>query len=135
MSSHLTSWSIHIPAPNQQGSLIHMPTRGGTPLPFLDHDFKRYHNKEWYQWELNVQLKATGAKQLNSANTVGPNIKAFLVKLFATHGKENINIFSENCRHLEVENFPHTAKDVKGLLAYEMTNNRNSNVTMILHVT
>eukprot|EP00957_Ditylum_brightwellii_P068355 5189139-Ditylum_brightwellii.AAC.1 len=33
--------------------------QGGTPLPFLDHDFKSYYNTEWYQWELNVQLKAT----------------------------------------------------------------------------
>eukprot|EP00957_Ditylum_brightwellii_P008061 611564-Ditylum_brightwellii.AAC.1 len=52
--------------------------QGGTPLPFLDHDFKSYHNTEWYQWEINVQLKATGATQLNSTNTVGPKIKAFL---------------------------------------------------------
>eukprot|EP00957_Ditylum_brightwellii_P104286 7943818-Ditylum_brightwellii.AAC.1 len=73
----------------------------GTPLSFLDHDFKSYHNTEWYQWELNIQLKATGAIQLNSANTVGPKLKAFLVKLFATHGKENVNVFSENQRRLE----------------------------------
>eukprot|EP00957_Ditylum_brightwellii_P182571 13907349-Ditylum_brightwellii.AAC.1 len=43
--------------------------QGGTPLPFLDHDFKSYYNTEWYLRELNVQLKATGATQLNSANT------------------------------------------------------------------
>eukprot|EP00957_Ditylum_brightwellii_P068893 5229693-Ditylum_brightwellii.AAC.1 len=97
--------------------------QGGTPLPFLNHDFKSYHNTEWYQWELNVQLKATGAMQLNSANTVGPKIKAFLVMLFATHGKENVNVFSENHRCLEVENFPDTAKEAKDLLAYETTNN------------
>eukprot|EP00957_Ditylum_brightwellii_P100637 7670656-Ditylum_brightwellii.AAC.1 len=66
---------------------------------------------EWYQWEINVKLKATGATQLNSVNTVGPKIKAFLVKLFATHGKENINVFSENHRLLEVENFPAAAKE------------------------
>eukprot|EP00957_Ditylum_brightwellii_P075514 5739782-Ditylum_brightwellii.AAC.1 len=41
----------------------------GTPLTFLDHDFMSYHNTEWYQWEISVQLKATGATQLNSANT------------------------------------------------------------------
>eukprot|EP00957_Ditylum_brightwellii_P131609 10037123-Ditylum_brightwellii.AAC.1 len=109
--------------------------QGGTTLPFLDHDFNSYHNTEWYQWELNVQLKATGVTQLNSVNTVGPRIKAFLVKLFTMHGKENVNVFSENCKHLEVENFPNTAKDAKDLLAYETTNNRNSNVTMIFHVT
>eukprot|EP00957_Ditylum_brightwellii_P165828 12625445-Ditylum_brightwellii.AAC.1 len=60
-------------------------------LPFLNHDFTSYHNTEWYQWEINVQLKATGATQLDSANTVGPKIKAFLVELFAMNGKENIN--------------------------------------------
>eukprot|EP00957_Ditylum_brightwellii_P122753 9360669-Ditylum_brightwellii.AAC.1 len=65
--------------------------QGWCPLPFLDHDFTSYHNMEWYQWEINAQLKATGAAQLNSANTVGPIIKAFLVKLFAMHGKENVN--------------------------------------------
>eukprot|EP00957_Ditylum_brightwellii_P199469 15205038-Ditylum_brightwellii.AAC.1 len=43
--------------------------QGETLLPFLDHDFKSYHNTEWYKWELNIQLKATGATQLNSANT------------------------------------------------------------------
>eukprot|EP00957_Ditylum_brightwellii_P101458 7732165-Ditylum_brightwellii.AAC.1 len=85
--------------------------QGGRPLPFLDHDFTSYHNMEWYQWEINVQLKVTGATQLNSTNTVGQKIKAFLVKLFATHGKENVNAFSENCRLLEVENFPAAAKD------------------------
>ena len=51
------------------------------------------------------------------------------------HGKENVNVFSENCRRLEVENFPATAKDVKDLLAYETTNNHNSNATLLLHVT
>eukprot|EP00957_Ditylum_brightwellii_P173757 13228946-Ditylum_brightwellii.AAC.1 len=50
------------------------------------------------------------------------------------HCKENLNAFSENCRCLEVENFPAAAKDVKDPLAYETTNNCNSNVTMILHV-
>eukprot|EP00957_Ditylum_brightwellii_P052264 3963938-Ditylum_brightwellii.AAC.1 len=30
--------------------------QGGTPLPFVDHDSKGYHNTEWFQWELNVQL-------------------------------------------------------------------------------
>eukprot|EP00957_Ditylum_brightwellii_P035473 2689133-Ditylum_brightwellii.AAC.1 len=53
-------------------------------------------NSKWYQWELTIQLKATGAAQFNSANTVGPKIKTFLVKLLAMHGKENVNVFSEN---------------------------------------
>eukprot|EP00957_Ditylum_brightwellii_P050357 3818701-Ditylum_brightwellii.AAC.1 len=88
----------------------------GRPLPFLGHDFTSYHNMEWYLWEINVQLKATGTTQLNSANTVGPKIKAFLAKLFATHGKENVNVFSENRRCLEVENFPAAAKDINDLL-------------------
>eukprot|EP00957_Ditylum_brightwellii_P141717 10797468-Ditylum_brightwellii.AAC.1 len=109
--------------------------QGGCPLSFLYHDFTSYHNTEWYQWEINVQMKATGATQSNSANTVGPKIKAFLVKLFATHGKEKVNVFSENCRRLEVENFPAAAKDVKDLLNYKTTNNQNSNVTLLLHVT
>eukprot|EP00957_Ditylum_brightwellii_P075318 5723071-Ditylum_brightwellii.AAC.1 len=75
--------------------------QGGHLLPFLNHDFTSYHSTEWYQWEINIQLKATGATQLNSANIVGPKIKAFFVKLFAMHGKENINVFSENRRRLE----------------------------------
>eukprot|EP00957_Ditylum_brightwellii_P123158 9390372-Ditylum_brightwellii.AAC.1 len=29
----------------------------GTPLPFLGHDFKGYHNTEWFQWELNHMEK------------------------------------------------------------------------------
>eukprot|EP00957_Ditylum_brightwellii_P128953 9837712-Ditylum_brightwellii.AAC.1 len=115
------SGDINVPSTNDSPP----KQQGGTPLPFLDHDFKSYHNIEWYQWEINVQLKATGAAQLNSANTVGPKIKAFLVKLFAMHGKENVSVFSENRRHLEVENFPAATKDVKDLLAYETTNNRN----------
>eukprot|EP00957_Ditylum_brightwellii_P183568 13982703-Ditylum_brightwellii.AAC.1 len=43
--------------------------QGGTLLSFLNNDFKSYHNTERYQCELNIQLKATGATQLNSANT------------------------------------------------------------------
>eukprot|EP00957_Ditylum_brightwellii_P066721 5062864-Ditylum_brightwellii.AAC.1 len=53
--------------------------QGRTPLPLLDHDFKSYHNTEWYQWEINAQLKATGATQLNSVNTVGPKSRHFLL--------------------------------------------------------
>eukprot|EP00957_Ditylum_brightwellii_P146513 11154624-Ditylum_brightwellii.AAC.1 len=85
------------PSPNNSP----LKQQGGRSLPFFNHDFTSYHNTEWYQWEINIQLKATGATHLNSANTVGPKFKAFLVKLFATHGKENINVFSENCRCLE----------------------------------
>eukprot|EP00957_Ditylum_brightwellii_P036359 2753106-Ditylum_brightwellii.AAC.1 len=121
----------NVPSPDSSP----LKQQGGRPLTFLDHDFTSYHNTEWYQCEINVQLKATGATQLNSANTVDPKIKAFLVKLFATHGKENVNVFSDNCRRLEVENFPVTAKDVKDLLDNKTTNNWNSNVTLLLHVT
>eukprot|EP00957_Ditylum_brightwellii_P177489 13518618-Ditylum_brightwellii.AAC.1 len=80
-------------------------------LPFLDHDFWNYHNSEWYQWEITVQLRTTGATQLSSANTVGPKIKALLVKLFTMHRKDNVNIFSENRRQLEVETFPTNAQE------------------------
>eukprot|EP00957_Ditylum_brightwellii_P038643 2921181-Ditylum_brightwellii.AAC.1 len=40
------------------------------PLPFLDHDSASYHTTEWFQWELNVQLLAKEASQLNAANEV-----------------------------------------------------------------
>eukprot|EP00957_Ditylum_brightwellii_P038376 2901216-Ditylum_brightwellii.AAC.1 len=52
--------------------------QGGRLLPFLDRDFTSYYNTDWYQREINIQLKATGATQLNSTNTVGPKVKAFL---------------------------------------------------------
>eukprot|EP00957_Ditylum_brightwellii_P181450 13821551-Ditylum_brightwellii.AAC.1 len=42
--------------------------QGSAPLLFLDHDFASYHTTEWIQWELNVQLLAKGAPQLNAAN-------------------------------------------------------------------
>eukprot|EP00957_Ditylum_brightwellii_P030239 2289397-Ditylum_brightwellii.AAC.1 len=45
--------------------------QGGSLLPFLDHDFKAYHTAEWYQWDLNVQMIAKGATQLNTTNNVG----------------------------------------------------------------
>eukprot|EP00957_Ditylum_brightwellii_P051074 3872219-Ditylum_brightwellii.AAC.1 len=61
--------------------------QGGSPLPFLDHDFKAYHITEWYQWELNVQMLAKGATQLNAANNM------------------------ESKQHLEVNNFPKGAKE------------------------
>eukprot|EP00957_Ditylum_brightwellii_P096164 7326443-Ditylum_brightwellii.AAC.1 len=57
--------------------------KGGSLLPFLDHDFKAYHTTEWYQWELNVQMLAKGATQLNAANDIGTKTKAFLIKLLA----------------------------------------------------
>eukprot|EP00957_Ditylum_brightwellii_P111774 8525680-Ditylum_brightwellii.AAC.1 len=52
--------------------------QGGSPLPFFDHDFKAYHTTEWYQWELNVQILAKGATQLNAGNDVGTKMKALL---------------------------------------------------------
>eukprot|EP00957_Ditylum_brightwellii_P000856 67957-Ditylum_brightwellii.AAC.1 len=42
----------------------------GAPLTFLDHGFASYHTAKWFQWELNVQLLAKGASQLNAANKV-----------------------------------------------------------------
>eukprot|EP00957_Ditylum_brightwellii_P189057 14391955-Ditylum_brightwellii.AAC.1 len=65
--------------------------QGGSLLPFLDHDFKAYHTTEWCKWELNVQMLAKGATQLNAANEVGMKTKALLIKLLAVHGKDNIN--------------------------------------------
>eukprot|EP00957_Ditylum_brightwellii_P132493 10103828-Ditylum_brightwellii.AAC.1 len=56
--------------------------QGGKALLFLDHDFTYYHTTEWYQWEVNVQLLAKGATQLNLANDVGGKVKALLVKLY-----------------------------------------------------
>eukprot|EP00957_Ditylum_brightwellii_P175863 13391454-Ditylum_brightwellii.AAC.1 len=41
--------------------------QGGSPLPYLDHIFKSYHTTKWYQWELNIQMLAKGATQLNTA--------------------------------------------------------------------
>eukprot|EP00957_Ditylum_brightwellii_P006376 483287-Ditylum_brightwellii.AAC.1 len=59
--------------------------QGGSPLPFLDHDFKAYHTTEWYQWELKVQMLAQSATQLNVASNVGRKTKALLIKLLAVH--------------------------------------------------
>eukprot|EP00957_Ditylum_brightwellii_P149019 11346410-Ditylum_brightwellii.AAC.1 len=59
--------------------------QGSASLLFLDHDFLPYHTTEWFQWELNVQLLAKGASQLNPANKVGNNVKALLIKLLAIH--------------------------------------------------
>eukprot|EP00957_Ditylum_brightwellii_P200648 15296031-Ditylum_brightwellii.AAC.1 len=94
--------------------------QGGKPLLFLDHDFNSCTNTEWYQWELTVQMLAKEAAQMNSANDVKTKFKAFLVKLLATH-KDTINVFMENKQHLEVETFPKGTKEVKDLLAHEMT--------------
>eukprot|EP00957_Ditylum_brightwellii_P063871 4846280-Ditylum_brightwellii.AAC.1 len=91
--------------------------QGSALLLFLDHDFASYHIMEGFQWELNVQLLAKGTSQLNAANEVGNKVKALLIKLLATHRKDNINVFSETRHHLEVENL--TAQEVKNLLAYE----------------
>eukprot|EP00957_Ditylum_brightwellii_P001333 104527-Ditylum_brightwellii.AAC.1 len=62
--------------------------QGGTPLPFLDHDFKAYHTMEWFQWELNVQMLAKGSTQLNAANDIGTKFRALLTKLLAVHSKD-----------------------------------------------
>eukprot|EP00957_Ditylum_brightwellii_P060373 4583854-Ditylum_brightwellii.AAC.1 len=95
--------------------------QGDSPLPFLDYDFLTYHTTEWYQWELNVQMLAKGAAQLNAANDVGTKMKALLIKLLAVHGKDNINVFAETKRRLEIENSPKGAKEMKDLFAYETT--------------
>eukprot|EP00957_Ditylum_brightwellii_P001185 93266-Ditylum_brightwellii.AAC.1 len=108
--------------------------QGGKPLPFLYHDFHGYTNTEWYQWELTVQILTKGATQMNSANDVGTEFKAFLVKVFATH-KNMTNVLTENKQCLEVETFPKGAKEVKDLLAYKTTESCYRNVTMIIHVT
>eukprot|EP00957_Ditylum_brightwellii_P052310 3967563-Ditylum_brightwellii.AAC.1 len=107
--------------------------QGGRALPFLDHDFTGYYITEWYQWEVNVQLLAKGAMQLNSANDVGRKVKALLVKLYKAHRKDTINTFSQNKRQLEVDNFPKSANDAKDLLDYSVINGRNKNLTIIIH--
>eukprot|EP00957_Ditylum_brightwellii_P179459 13670918-Ditylum_brightwellii.AAC.1 len=101
----------------------------------MDHDFKAYYTTEWYQWELNVQMVAKGAIQINAANSVGTKTKALPLKLLAVHGKDNINVFAETKQHLGIENFPKGAKETKDLLAYKTTDGRYKNVSMILHVT
>eukprot|EP00957_Ditylum_brightwellii_P027813 2103083-Ditylum_brightwellii.AAC.1 len=99
----------------------HPKQQRGSLLPFLDHNFKAYHTTEWYQWELKVQMLAKGATQLTAANDVDTKTKFLLIKLLAVHGKDNINVFAETKRCLEVENFPKGAKEIKDLLAYKMT--------------
>eukprot|EP00957_Ditylum_brightwellii_P085959 6539904-Ditylum_brightwellii.AAC.1 len=108
--------------------------QGRKTLLFLDHDFTGYHTIEWYQWEVNVQLLAKGASQLNLANGIVGKVKALLVKLYAVHRIYMINIFSENKRQLKVENFPKAAKEIKDLLNYNIIDGCNKNVTMIIHV-
>eukprot|EP00957_Ditylum_brightwellii_P078846 5995610-Ditylum_brightwellii.AAC.1 len=110
-------------------------SKGALCYHFLDHDFKACHTTEWYQWELNLQMLAEGATQLNTANNVGTKAKALLIKLLAVHGKDNINVFAKTKQCLEVENFPKGTKEVKDLLVYEMTNVHYKNVSMILHIT
>eukprot|EP00957_Ditylum_brightwellii_P027973 2113313-Ditylum_brightwellii.AAC.1 len=67
----------------------------GKALPFLDHDSTSYHTTEWCQWKVNVQLLAKGAMQLDSVNDIGGKVNALLVKLYAVHGKDMINIFQK----------------------------------------
>eukprot|EP00957_Ditylum_brightwellii_P021516 1622375-Ditylum_brightwellii.AAC.1 len=52
--------------------------QGGKALPILDNDFTGYHTTEWYQWEVNVQLLAKGATQLNLVNGIGGKNKSLL---------------------------------------------------------
>eukprot|EP00957_Ditylum_brightwellii_P034113 2585605-Ditylum_brightwellii.AAC.2 len=52
--------------------------QGGKALLFLDHDFTGYHTMEWYQCEVNVQLLAKCATQLNLANDAGGKVKSLL---------------------------------------------------------
>eukprot|EP00957_Ditylum_brightwellii_P169040 12866653-Ditylum_brightwellii.AAC.1 len=59
--------------------------QGSSPLPFLNRDFKAYNTTEWYQWELNIEMSAKGAAQLNAANDIGTKVKALLIKLLAVH--------------------------------------------------
>eukprot|EP00957_Ditylum_brightwellii_P131583 10034769-Ditylum_brightwellii.AAC.1 len=80
--------------------------QGGKALPFIDHDF-------------------IGTTQLNSASDIGGKFKSLLVKLYAAHGKDMINIFSEKKQQLKVENFPKTAKGVKDLLDYNAIDGHN----------
>eukprot|EP00957_Ditylum_brightwellii_P021052 1586391-Ditylum_brightwellii.AAC.1 len=109
--------------------------QGRAPLLFLDHIFASYQTIEWYQWELNVQLLVKGASQLNAANEVGNKVKALLIKLLATHGKDNINMFSETYQRLEVEKFPKIIREVKDLLAYETMEEMATRIgyLMIIH--
>eukprot|EP00957_Ditylum_brightwellii_P181840 13852725-Ditylum_brightwellii.AAC.1 len=101
--------------------------QGSAPLPFLDHNFALYHTTEWFQWELNLQLMAKGASQLNTANKVGNKVKALIIALLVTHSKDNINVFSETRCCLEVENFPKIDQEVKDLHAYETMEGRYKN--------
>eukprot|EP00957_Ditylum_brightwellii_P107162 8175653-Ditylum_brightwellii.AAC.1 len=78
-------------------------------------------------------MLAKGATQLNAANDIGTKTKALLIKLVAVHGRDNINVFAKTRRRLEIENFPKGAKEPKDLLAYETTDGKYKNVSMILH--
>eukprot|EP00957_Ditylum_brightwellii_P096364 7339058-Ditylum_brightwellii.AAC.1 len=51
---------------------------GEKALPFLDYDFTGYHPMKWYQWEINAQLLAKGATQLNLANEIRGKVKSLL---------------------------------------------------------
>eukprot|EP00957_Ditylum_brightwellii_P134490 10252928-Ditylum_brightwellii.AAC.1 len=66
---------------------------------------------------------------------MGNKVKSLLLKLYAAHGKDSINIFSKNKQRLEVEIFPKPAKEVKDLLNYDTADGCYKNVTMILHAT
>eukprot|EP00957_Ditylum_brightwellii_P148080 11274130-Ditylum_brightwellii.AAC.1 len=80
-------------------------------------------------------MLAKGATQLNAANYVGTKTEALPIKLLIVHDKDNINVFAETKQHLEIENFPKGAKEMKDILVYETTDRRFKNVSMMLHVT
>eukprot|EP00957_Ditylum_brightwellii_P007082 536911-Ditylum_brightwellii.AAC.1 len=67
-------------------------------------------------------------------NNVGPKIKTLLLKLQATHRKDNFNIFSESKQCLEVETSPKEVKVVKELLEYNTMDIHYKNVMPVLHI-
>eukprot|EP00957_Ditylum_brightwellii_P182517 13902942-Ditylum_brightwellii.AAC.1 len=58
-------------------------------------------------------MLARGATQLNAANDIRTKTKALLIQLLAVHGRDNINVFAETRRRLEIENFPKAQKRQK----------------------
>eukprot|EP00957_Ditylum_brightwellii_P060142 4567179-Ditylum_brightwellii.AAC.1 len=84
--------------------------QGGKALPFLGHDFTGYHTMEWYQWEVNIQLLTKGAIQLNSANDIGGEVKALIVKLYTVHKKDTIRFFFRKQETTRSQKFPEISK-------------------------
>eukprot|EP00957_Ditylum_brightwellii_P211131 15365791-Ditylum_brightwellii.AAC.1 len=77
----------------------------------------------------------TCQRQLNLANDVGGKVNSLLIKLYMAHRKDTLNIFSENKGQSKVEHFQKAAKDIKDLLDYNVIDDHNKNVTMIIYVT